>query len=155
TTGSSRAGGHIPARSYSGALNWIAGVGDVRPVGSSAGVPAAQQGTISLTACTTVSTSGASFPTNGPVAGVFPTITTGACSPSAPSLPAGEPALPVCCNVISVINPAVSSGPAGSPFSQTFTQTGAIGTATFSIATGTLPSGLSFASNGVLSGTPT
>jgi len=155
TSGANRAGGHIAARSYSGAVNWIAGVGDVRPVGSTAGVPVGQQGTIALTACTTVSTSGTSFPTNGPVAGVFPTITTGSCSPSAPSLPAGEPALPVCCNVIMVINPAVSSGPAGSPFSQTFTQTGAIGTATFTLFSGTLPSGLTLASNGVLSGTPT
>jgi len=155
TSDANRAGGHIAIRSYSGAVNWISGVGDVRPVGSAAGVPVAQQGSISLTACTTVSTSGTSFPTNGAVAGVFPTITTGSCSPSAPSLPAGEPALPVCCNVITVINPAVSSGPAGAPFSQTFTQTGAIGTATFTLFSGTLPSGLTLASNGVLSGTPT
>jgi hypothetical protein len=148
------AGGTIAVRSYSGNVSWALGMGDVRPVGSAASGVAAQ-GSIALTACGTVTTSGTSFPTNGPVAGVFPTITTGACSPAAPSLPAGEPALQVCCNVITVINPAVSSGPAGSPFSQTFTQTGAIGTATFSIATGTLPSGLTLASNGVLSGTPT
>jgi|GEM_PF-646922 len=150
----SAAGGHINVRSYSGNVSWVLGNGDVRPVGTGAsGVSG--QGTIALTACGTVTTSGTTFPTVGPAAGVFPTITTGACSPVAPSLPAGEPALPVCCNVITVINPVVSSGPAGSPFSQTFTQTGAIGTATFSIATGTLPSGLSLASNGVLSGTPT
>jgi hypothetical protein len=148
------AGGHIAARSYAGNVSWALGMGDVRPVGAGAsGV--ASQGTIALTACGTVVTSGTTFPTNGPAVGLFPTITTGACSPSAPSLPAGEPALPVCCNVITVINPAVTSGPAGAPFSQTFTQTGAIGTATFSIATGTLPSGLTLASNGVLSGTPT
>jgi len=150
----SAAGGHINVRSYSGNVSWVLGNGDVRPVGTGAsGVSG--QGTIALTACGTVTTSGTTFPTVGPAAGVFPTITTGACSPAAPSLPAGEPALPVCCNVITVINPAVSSGPAGSPFSQTFTQTGAIGTATFSLASGTLPSGLTLASNGVLSGTPT
>ena len=150
----SAAGGTIAVRSYSGNVSWTLGLGDVRPVGAAASGVAAQ-GTITLTACGTVATSGTSFPTNGPAVGVFPTITTGSCSPSAPSLPAGEPALPVCCNVITVINPAVSSGPAGSPFSQTFTQVGAIGTATFSIATGTLPSGLTLATNGVLSGTPT
>ena len=155
TSDANRAGGSINARSYSGGVSWVGGLGDVRPVGSSAGVPLAQQGSISLTACTTVVTSGTSFPTNGPVAGVFPTITTGSCSPSAPALPAGEPALPVCCNVITVINPALTSGPAGAPFSQTFTQTGAIGTATFSLASGSLPSGLTLATNGVLSGTPT
>jgi len=148
------AGGHIAARSYAGNVSWALGMGDVRPVGAGAsGV--ASQGTIALTACGTVTTSGTTFPTNGPAVGLFPTITTGACSPSAPSLPAGEPALPVCCNVITVINPAVSTGTAGTPFSQTFTQVGAIGTATFSIATGTLPAGLTLASNGVLSGTPT
>jgi len=150
----SAAGGHINVRSYSGNLSWVLGNGDVRPVGTGAsGVSG--QGTIALTACGTVTTSGTTFQTVGPAAGVFPTITTGACSPAAPALPAGEPALPVCCNVITVINPAVSSGPAGSPFSQTFTQTGAIGTATFSLASGILPSGLTLASNGVLSGTPT
>jgi hypothetical protein len=148
------AGGTIAVRSYSGNVSWVLGLGDVRPVGSGASGVAAQ-GTIALTACGSVTTSGTTFPTNGAVAGVFPTITTGACSPAAPSLPAGEPALQVCCNVISVINPAVSSGPAGSPFSQTFTQTGAIGTATFTIATGTLPTGLTLATSGVLSGTPT
>src|SRR3954447_5593997 len=147
-------GGHINVRSSSGNVNWVLGNGDVRPVGTGAsGV--AGQGTIALTACGAVATSGTTFPTVGPAAGLFPTITTGACSPSAPSLPAGEPALPVCCNVITVINPVVSSGPAGSPFSQTFTQAGAIGTATFSLASGTLPTGLTLASNGVLSGTPT
>ena len=154
TSGSSRAGGHINARSYSGALNWVAGVGDVRPVGSTAGVPAAQQGTITLTSCMGTSTSGTSFPTNGAPVGAFPTLAS-TCSPSAPSLPVGEPALPVCCNTITVINPAVTDGTAGTPFSQTFTQTGAIGTATFTLFSGTLPTGLTLATSGVLSGTPT
>jgi len=92
--GGHRAGGHIAVRSYSGALLWQAGVGDVRPVGSTAGVPVAQQGTISLTYCTTLSTSGTSFPTNGSAVGVFPT-TAQTCSPAAPSLPAGV-TLPNC-----------------------------------------------------------
>jgi hypothetical protein len=151
---SDAAGGHISARSYSGNVSWALGMGDVRPVGAGAsGV--ATEGTIALSACGTVTISGTTFPTAGPAVGVFPTITTGACSPAAPSLPAGEPALPVCCNVITITNPAVTSGPAGVPFSQTFTQTGAIGTATFTLATGTLPAGLTLATNGVLSGTPT
>ena len=89
------AGGHIQVRSHSGSLTWQLGVGDVRPVGSSSGVSAALQGTIALTYCTTISTSGTSFPTNGPPVGVFPTIAQ-SCSPAAPSLPAGEPALPTC-----------------------------------------------------------
>jgi hypothetical protein len=150
----SAAGGHINIRSYSGNVRWILGNGDVRPVGTGAsGVSG--QGTIALTACGTVTTSGTTFPTVGPAAGVFPTITTGSCSPAAPALPAGEPALPICCNVMTVTNPSVTSGPAGAPFSQTFTQTGAIGAAVFSLASGTLPAGLTLASNGVLSGTPT
>jgi VCBS repeat-containing protein len=93
--GGQDAGGHIQARSYSGSLTWQSGVGDVRPVGSASGVAAAQQGTITLTYCTTISTSGTSFPTNGPPVGVFPT-TAQSCSPAAPSLPIGEPALPTC-----------------------------------------------------------
>jgi VCBS repeat-containing protein len=94
TGDANRAGGHINVRSHSGAVSWTAGVGDVRPVGSTAGVPASQQGTISLTYCTTLSTSGTSFPTNGSPVGVFPT-TTQTCSPAAPSLPAGN-TLPTC-----------------------------------------------------------
>jgi VCBS repeat-containing protein len=88
-------GGHIQVRSYSGSLTWQLGVGDVRPVGSSSGVSTPNQGTIVLTYCTTISTSGSSFPTNGPPVGLFPTIAQ-SCSPAAPSLPAGEPVLPTC-----------------------------------------------------------
>ena len=62
--------------------------------------------------------------------------------------------LVIACQTITVTNPANATGPAGSPFSETFTQTGAIGTATFTTAS-TLPAGLSLATNGVLSGTPT
>ena len=92
--GNTRAGGHINVRAYSGAVSWVGGVGDVRPVGSASGVPAAQQGTISLTYCTTLATAGTSFPTNGSAVGTFPT-TAQSCSPAAPSLPSGE-SLPDC-----------------------------------------------------------
>src|SRR5260221_9664662 len=58
------------------------------------------------------------------------------------------------CNVIAIGNPATTSGPVGSPFSQTFTQSGAIGVPVFTLASGTLPAGLTLGSNGTLSGTP-
>jgi len=58
------------------------------------------------------------------------------------------------CQTITVTNPGVTAGTAGAAFSQTFTQSGAIGTATFTTAS-TLPAGLTLAANGVLSGTPT
>jgi len=154
SSGSTRAGGDIAVRSYSGAISWVGGVGDVRPVGSSAGVPVSQQGTITLTSCTGTTTSGTSFPTNGSPVGTFPTQAT-ACSPAAPSLPAGEPALPVCCNAIIITNPPNDSGTAGSPFSAQFTEAGAIGTFTYSLFSGSLPNGLTLSSSGLVSGTPT
>jgi uncharacterized repeat protein (TIGR01451 family)/CSLREA domain-containing protein len=58
------------------------------------------------------------------------------------------------CQTITVMNPATTTGTAFSSFSQTFTQTGGIGTTTFSTAS-TLPTGLTLSSAGVLSGTPT
>ncbi len=63
--------------------------------------------------------------------------------------------LVITCPVITVTNPVNANGTASSPFSETFTQTGAVGGATFSIASGTLPTGLSLSAAGVLSGTPT
>src|SRR5207237_1153488 len=62
--------------------------------------------------------------------------------------------LVVSCQTISVTNPGVNTGTVGAPFSQSFTQTGAIGGATFS-TTSALPSGLTLSAAGVLSGTPT
>jgi hypothetical protein len=59
----------------------------------------------------------------------------------------------IACQTINVSNPATTSSPAGTPLSINFTQTGAIGTATFSTAS-TLPTGLTLAANGTLSGTP-
>ncbi|HEY3052840.1 MAG TPA: Ig-like domain-containing protein [Thermoanaerobaculia bacterium] len=90
-----RKGGSINVRSYSGGVSWQAGVGDARPVGSTAGIPAADQGTIVITYCTTVSTVGSSFPTNGAPVGTYPALAS-SCSPAAPSLPASEPPLPNC-----------------------------------------------------------
>ncbi|MGY0675014.1 putative Ig domain-containing protein [Xanthomonas campestris] len=53
----------------------------------------------------------------------------------------GQPTLP----------PAVR----GTPYSQVLTATGGVAPYTYSVASGTLPAGLTLASNGVLSGTPT
>jgi hypothetical protein len=63
--------------------------------------------------------------------------------------------LTIGCQVITVTNPATTSGVAGTAFSQTFTQTNASGGATFSLNSGTLPAGLTLSAAGVLSGTPT
>src|SRR5215210_3618008 len=90
----SRAGGRIFARSYQGAVSWTFGVGDVRPTGT--GVSVANRGTITLTACTTVDTTGTQFPVTGAAVPPFPVENEGVCSPSAPVLPSGEPPLPVC-----------------------------------------------------------
>jgi hypothetical protein len=61
--------------------------------------------------------------------------------------------LTIDCQKIAVTNPAIKSGTAGVFFSAQFTQTGAIGTATFTLASGTLPPGLTLSSSGLLSGT--
>ncbi|MDP9193279.1 MAG: Ig-like domain-containing protein [Acidobacteriota bacterium] len=102
------AGGTIEVRSHSGDLFWRNGTGDVRPVGSQADVPPAEQGKIILTACGTIDTAGSTYPTNGVPTGVFPQTQTGVCSPAAPSLPAGTPAL-VTCNTPPVANDATAS----------------------------------------------
>ncbi|MBP6820062.1 MAG: putative Ig domain-containing protein [Acidobacteria bacterium] len=57
------------------------------------------------------------------------------------------------CQTITVNPATISSGTANSVYSQSFTQTGGIGTTTFAL-TGTLPTGLTF-SGATLSGTPT
>jgi hypothetical protein len=63
--------------------------------------------------------------------------------------------LTVNCQAITVNPPTIPAGTAGSPYSQSFSQTGGNGTVTFSL-TGTLPTGLSFtAGTATLSGTPT
>ncbi|WP_374442808.1 choice-of-anchor J domain-containing protein [Epilithonimonas sp.] len=50
---------------------------------------------------------------------------------------------------------ALTAGAAGSPYSKTLTQTGALGTPSFAITAGTLPPGLTLSSSGTISGTPT
>ena len=62
--------------------------------------------------------------------------------------------LTITCQTITVTNPATTTGTANAPFSQTFTASNTIGTVTFTTAS-TLPAGLTLASNGTLSGTPT
>src|SRR5207302_1399030 len=59
------------------------------------------------------------------------------------------------CPTITVTNPATTTGTVNTAFSRNFTQSGGIGTTTFALLTGTLPTGLTLASNGTLSGTPT
>jgi hypothetical protein len=103
-----RSGGDIVVRSYSGNVIWTNGNGDVRPIGSTSGLPPSQQGTITLTACGTVNTTGTAFPANGVPTGVFPVVTTGVCSPAAPSLPAGVAPL-ITCNTPPVANDAAAS----------------------------------------------
>ena len=62
--------------------------------------------------------------------------------------------LVISCQTITVSNPANASGTAGTPFSETFTETGSLGGATFTTAS-TLPLGIALSTAGVLSGTPT
>jgi VCBS repeat-containing protein len=87
TNNNNRKGGAINVRSYSGAVSWNNGTGDVRPTGSN--VPAARRGTITVTHCTGYTAAGATFPTNGSPVGPFPTVVQ-TCSPASPSLPPGE-----------------------------------------------------------------
>ena len=61
----------------------------------------------------------------------------------------------ITCQTITVTPPAVTTGTVGTVFSQSFSQMGAIGPFTFSLNSGTLPTGLSLSTTGVLSGTPT
>ena len=94
TNNTNRNGGSISIRSYSGNIVWTNGLGDVTPAGSS--IAQAKSGTITLSACGTITTTGTSFPTTGAAYPPFPATTTGACSPAAPVLPATEPVLPTC-----------------------------------------------------------
>ena len=54
-----------PIRAYNGKVSWTSGIGDVRPTGTLASLPAANRGEINLEYCTTVTTAGASFPLTG------------------------------------------------------------------------------------------
>ena len=90
----SRRGGKISVRSYSGEIRWTFGTGDVRPTGS--GTTAASRGTIKLTACAGIDTTGTAFSVLGSPVAPFPVEADGICAPAAPVLPSGEPPLPVC-----------------------------------------------------------
>ncbi|HEY0144233.1 MAG TPA: Ig-like domain-containing protein [Thermoanaerobaculia bacterium] len=98
TNNPNRGGGSISVRSYSGDVIWINGLGEVRPIGSNSGLTTADQGSITLTACGSVTTTGTSFPVMGTPTFVFPNIQSGVCSPGAPSLPAGVPPFVTCNN---------------------------------------------------------
>ncbi len=50
---------------------------------------------------------------------------------------------------------ALTGGTAGSAYSTTLTQTGALGAPTFAVTAGALPPGMTLAANGTISGTPT
>ncbi|RRB00020.1 beta strand repeat-containing protein, partial [Larkinella rosea] len=54
-----------------------------------------------------------------------------------------------------VSNPTVTTASTGSAFSQNFTVPGGTGPYSYSLASGTLPTGLTLATTGILSGTPT
>ena len=63
-----------------------------------------------------------------------------------------------CCPVITVINPATTTGTIGvtfNPVNYTFTSTGGAPMVTYSLDNGTLPTGIMLNANGTLSGTPT
>ena len=66
----------------------------------------------------------------------------------------GDYNLTISCPTITVTNPTVTNALTGTPFSQTFTQSGGAGTVTFSTAS-LLPNGFTLASNGTLSGSST
>jgi hypothetical protein len=66
--------------------------------------------------------------------------------------------LTINCPTISVepANPVLPNGAAGTPYNQTFSATGGVGSLTFGVVAGALPGGLVLdAATGVLSGTPT
>ncbi len=58
------------------------------------------------------------------------------------------------CPSISIIKPTVTTATAGVAFSQSFSQSGGLGTITYSLEFGTLPLGLTLNTNGTLAGTP-
>jgi hypothetical protein len=81
-TGGYGSGGDIAVRSFSGGLSWQNGTGDVLPTGTS--VPVAKRGTISFTYCTSLDTTGASFPSNGTATTPDPPVVSCGGLPSTP-----------------------------------------------------------------------
>ena len=57
--------------------------------------------------------------------------------------------------VLTITTASLPNGVQGTPYSQTLTTTGGTGTNTWSVATGSLPTGLTLSAAGVISGTPT
>ncbi|QSX80098.1 putative Ig domain-containing protein [Lysobacter solisilvae] len=64
-------------------------------------------------------------------------------------------ALVIAAPTIAIAPPTLPDGLAGVAYSQTLTASGGTGPHTFSLLSGSLPTGMSFSSGGVLSGTPT
>ncbi|HEX7676519.1 MAG TPA: ice-binding family protein, partial [Thermoanaerobaculia bacterium] len=87
--------------------------------------------------------------------GSFPIVvrasSSSGCTGDGPTYP-----LVINCQTITVTNPITTVGTVGTPFSETFSQSNAIGGATFSLDSGTLPAGLGLTlhTTGVLDGTP-
>ena len=75
-------------------------------------------------------------------------------SASAPGLTGGSTTVNVRCPTLTVTPPGVTTGIINVPFSQSFSQSGALGTATFTVASGTLPTGLTLAASGLLPARP-
>ncbi len=61
---------------------------------------------------------------------------------------------PYICPTLSISPTTIPNGSPGVALSQSLSQTGALGTATYSLSGGALPTGLAFSSSGVISGTP-
>ena len=62
---------------------------------------------------------------------------------------------PYICRTMTISPTTITNAQLGVAFSQSLSQTGALGTATYSVSSGALPTGLTLSSTGVLSGTPT
>lgn len=146
-------GGRITVQSFAQGISWIAGGGDVRPVGSQ--IKAANQGVISLTTCGSSVLTNSQFPVGGNPIPPFPAETI-ACPATGPTLPPGV-VLPLCISVPTITSPNTTTFTVGQPGTFTVTTTGV---PTPSIARGgdALPSGVTFVDNGngtgTLSGTP-
>lgn len=62
---------------------------------------------------------------------------------------------PYVCPTLTVTTPSLPGGTAGTAYSQSLTQTGALGAPNFAVTAGALPAGLTLSASGVISGTPT
>ncbi|MCW3070596.1 MAG: hypothetical protein JWO44_486 [Bacteroidetes bacterium] len=62
---------------------------------------------------------------------------------------------PYVCPVVSVSPTSVANGTAGTAYSQSLSQTGALGAPTYAVTAGALPAGLTLSASGTISGTPT